>query len=295
MYNLFEREIQNTIVVPSEVTSENYREKLENIFLIKVSGKSEIEDYERVKLFAKRFNELTAGIAFAKTINEIGINQHQAEALLENTQDKTLKAQLRAYIQKLKNPDKLSKDAGMYQDEQLLSVAQLFTDMFYPEGFDVTIAPVDGAEDVVYRGVLDKRWLRVSPNFLKALYGGYTEFTWTMVGQITHLPGGQLPSVESLIPRTGQETPPGLEVEAEEHKEEKDSEEKEEGGTSETDSSAPAEESPSMRDPFRGIVGALRSFERMFLESKQRVEVVVCPLAIYREIPITIASETREI
>lgn len=124
----------------------------------------------------------------------------------------------------------------------------LFTETFNSEGYEVTIIPDQGAEGIVFRGILDRRWLRIEPELIRALYGGFVESRWTMVGHVTYLPGVELPRQEEIINQD--------------------------------------EENPSMRDPYRNLFRASRSFERMFIESKQRIEVIICPLAIYREIPI---------
>ena len=44
-----------------------------------------------------------------------------------------------------------------------------------------------------------------------------------------------------------------------------------------------ADPNPSMRDPYRSMFRAARVFDRMFFEGKERVEVIIYPLAIYRE------------
>ena len=123
--------------------------------------------------------------------------------------------------------------------------------MFNPDGYEITIIPSESRGDLVFRGILDKRWLRVQPNLLKALYGTFAESNWIMVGQPTYLPRGKIPELgESLIGQGSEEV---------------------------------KMEAPSMRDPFRNMFRAARFLENMFLESKQRIEVIVCPLAIYRE------------
>lgn len=71
MYSQLESKIAENIVDPTGVNTENYRELLGNAFLIKVKGKAEIEDYNRIRLFANRFNQLAGKIAFAETINEM--------------------------------------------------------------------------------------------------------------------------------------------------------------------------------------------------------------------------------
>lgn len=281
IYNLFEAEIQNAILVPTEVSSENYREMLEKVFMIKVSGKAEIDDYNRIKALTERFNELVGGIAYAQMVTVLGMGAHQAEALVEHAQGKQ-KSELRKFVQKLKDPKRLAQDAGMFQDEQVLSLTRLFTEMFNPDGFEVTVTASRGSEGVVYRGALNRRWLRLQPDFLKALYGGYTEFDWTMVGQVTYLPGGTLPDIPQIAaPAVNQET--NSQSNADEDGEGVDA-------TLDSANQSPTNETPSMRDPFRTVFGALRGLERTFLESKQRVEVVVFPLAIYREMAIPTTS-----
>jgi hypothetical protein len=245
--------------------------------MIKVKGRAEIEDYNRVKAFAKQFNELAGKLAFAETMNQLGISLYKAEALIATAQGEA-KGNLRKAVQKFKNSEQLAKDKGYYQDEELMSLIELVTQMFYPEGFETTITPTRGIEGIVFRGVIDKQWLRLKPDFLKALYGGYTEFEWTMVGQITYMPGGEAPKIPAImVPNAN-----GAVNETPNLKEEGASEETEEQEAGPAPQQIPTE-LPSMRDPFRMVFGGLTALERMFLESKQRVEVIMHPLAIYRE------------
>lgn len=173
-------------------------------------------------------------------------------------------------------------------------LVDLVTRLFYPEGFEATIRPTKGQEGVVFRGVMEKRWLRLPPDFLKALYGGYTEFEWTMVGQITYLPGGEPIEIPPLLAQTSNsgspanaagnsEPPEGVQDTAESRNSKGLSVGAPEQATEPMPLTQKVGELPSMRDPFRTVFAGLAHVERMFLESKQRVEVLIHPLAIYRE------------
>jgi DNA-binding transcriptional regulator YhcF (GntR family) len=297
MYTQLASELGENILEPSDITSNNYRERLAEAFMVKVKGKAEIEDYNRMKSFADQFNDLAGLLAFAETINQLGMPLYQAEAAVAAAQGKQ-KGDLRKYIQKVKDSEALAKAKGYYQDKELLSLVGLITEMFYPEGFEVVITPT-ASQNVIFRGVIDKQWLRLTPDFLKALYGGYTEFEWTMVGQVTFMPGGEkLPSTAELLASMNI----GTNVAATKEKElEDDLHENLEQQTFKSSQETAADhdeaqaderppvnvELPSMRDPFRAVFGGLRAFERTFLESKARVEVVMHPLAIYRETSFT--------
>lgn len=275
MYSQLETKIAGGILQPSGITSDNYREILGKAFMVKVKGRTEIEDYDRVQAFAKQYNDLVSGAAFAETMTPLGMSLYKLEALAESAQGDQ-KGQLRQAVKKFKNSKQLAKDKGYYQDEEMLSFIELVTQMFYPNGFETTISPTEGIEGIVFRGVIDKQWLRLQPSFLKALYGGYTEFEWTMVGQITYMPGGETLEIPPMIPPNAQAT-----VEQNVNNDETTEEDETEGPAAATPQ-IPTE-LPSMRDPFRTVFGGLTRLERMFLESKQRVEVIMHPLAIYRE------------
>ncbi len=155
---------------------------------------------------------------------------------------------------------------------------RLFIEMFNPRGFDITIAPSNKEEFVVFRGVLDKKWLRVQPDFLRSLYGGSVASKWTMVGQVTYIPREDVSEIDELEEVN--------EVTEEISKAEIDGLEDETQLPGEIDKNEISEETPSMRDPFRNMFHAAREFDRMLLESEKRIEVIVAPLAIYHEIII---------
>lgn len=295
MYAQLESGLKEAILEPSELTTNNYREKLIDAFMVKVIGKAEVEDYDRIKIFAENFNELVSSFAYAETVNALGMNIYQLEALIPHLKGES-KTTARDLVQKLKNPAKLAQSKNYSQDPQLLSLISDFTEMFYPKGFEISVTPVTGTKDIVFRCVVDRSWLRLKPETLKALYGGYTEFNWTLVGQITYMPGSELPEIPQVNTSTISEVAAGLET---------SHEDTQEGEPTESNASSPGENEspknevqqgvtqnfPSMRDPFRNAFGMLRQLERVFLESQQRTEIIVHPLAIYREVTIPVKKD----
>lgn len=95
--------------------------------------------------------------------------------------------------------------------------------------------------------ILDPHWLRVAPDRLRRLYGTRTNLAFTVVGQLTNFPGASV---------------------AEEDLQESDPD-------------------GSMGDALRRMVNATASVESTFLESSQGREIVLRPLAIYRETVIS--------
>lgn len=256
MYNILEEEVRDAIFESPNVTANNFREVLAGAFLVKIKGAAEIEDYGRLNTLMDKFNEIGEAIAYASVVSdeELSRSMEQLQELSKQIPDRNVKAKAKhkvgAYADRRNVAKQRAKETGLHQDEQNLKNLNLFSGLFYPDGFDITITPHESDGSVVYRGVLDKRWLRVQPDLLRALYGGYVESKWSIVGQVTYLPGVALPQQE--------------------HAEEV----------------ANDDANPSMRDPFRNMFRASRTIERMYLESKGRIDIVVCPLAIYQEVTI---------
>ena len=253
MYNLFEERVSGTLLDVQGITGSNYLTALNRAFLVKIKGWAEVEDYNRLNVFMEKFNTIGEAIAYAGLGAEEGLKEaiETLEKNVEEIRDRNTKAKAKSMVGKQTDKKALAKKRaetlGLHQDEQALKNLNMFSEFFYPQGFDITLVPKSDSDAVAYRGVLDKRWLRIQPDLLRALYGGYVESEWTMVGQITYLPGVDLPKTETAI------------------------------------TSSEPEESPSMRDPYRNMFRSARVIERMFLESKGRAEVVVCPIAIYKE------------
>ncbi len=254
MYNSLEFKLKKSILEVSEIPPDDYIKTLSKAFMIKVRGTAEIEDYSRANVFMEKVNSLGEAVAYSITQSEEvknKINELEEQAKVATAPERS---QLRDQIKKISDPKLLSKQMGLHQDEKLLGHLKQFVEIFHPEGFEITIKPDQRCENIVFRGIVDKKWLRIKPELLRALYSGLVNMQWTMVGQITFLPfkGFKLEEPEMNL-----NTPNTLE-----------------------------KNSPSLRDPFRSIFQGMRSFDSMFLESQQRVEILICPLAIYREVSL---------
>lgn len=245
LYNRLEKEIEGLLVDPNNINKENYLQKLEDTFLIKVKGKAEINDYARLSDYMSKFNEIAEAIAYAGLTEDL----KEIEGKIESVTDRNEKAKLKQQLKQRVNPKKIAKDMGLSQDQKLLDNLKMFTDFFYPDGYEIIITPKNQT-DIVYRGVLDKAFLRKEPEYLRTHYGGLVESEWIMVGEITFIPTENDNEDDD---RTEQ-----IELEQD-------------------------EQNPSMRDPFRNVFAAARTFENMFFISKSRIEIIISPLAIYRE------------
>lgn len=254
MYNSLEFKLGKSILEVSEIPPDDYIETLSKAFMIKVCGTAEVEDYSRANVFMEKVNSFAEAVAYFISQSEQlknKINELEKQAKIATASERS---QLKDQIKKISDPKLLSKEMGLHQDEKSLNHLKQFVENFHPGGFEITIKPDQRCENIVFRGIVDKKWLRVKPELLRALYSGLVKMQWTMVGQITFLP---LKGFKLEEPEVNLNTPNTLE-----------------------------NHSPSLRDPFRGIFQAMRSFDSMFLESHQRVEILVCPLAIYREVSL---------
>jgi hypothetical protein len=250
MYDRLESKLGEGILDVSQSTSLEDHATIFASPLIRVRGRAEIEDYAQMAVFMDKFNSIGEAIAYAGTLSdEIKQGVENLRKDIQEIKDRNQRAKAQQALKKQLDPKHLAKEKGLHQDEKHLANLKMFAELFYPGGFDVTINMEHNGRNYGFRGVVDRRWLRVRPEMIRALYGNYTASDWTIVGQVTHIPGA--------IPPEPDETPLATEHDA--------------------------DQNPSMRDPFRGMFRATRLFERMFLESKSRTDLIISPLAIYRE------------
>jgi hypothetical protein len=203
----------------------------------------------------------------------------------------------------MQNPDEFIKAAattmGLQLDPKFLSYIAMWLDLFYPNGFEITILPHPETERVVFRSVLNKRFLRLQPDYLRSIYGGFVNANWVLVGQVTYLPGTKTPEMETT-PLQKEAAP--ISTDAKPDSVPTDSstsitpvitespmlpiENEAKGDALASVTNTPSETSP-MRDPFRALFKQAINLERLFFESKFRVEVLLRPLAIYQEITVS--------
>lgn len=254
MYNQLEERISGAIVEASSATRDNYYEQLVDAFAIKVVGTAEIEDFQRTKEITDQFNSLGAAMHYITTFNseEARARERQIEELehrIEMSKDKNARSRAEKALeialqglQQSQRDEALARGLGF--NREYLQYLSSLVDTFYPERFDVTIVPSHSTGGIAFRGVLDKKWLRVHPNFLRSLYSGKA-LNWTMIGQITRFPNPM-----------------------------------EKGDTVE-ESHETIEQ--SLRDAYLTMTRQVYEIEKTFTVSKISTELIVSPLAIYRE------------
>lgn len=218
MYNLLENKISDIIFDVNAQDSVSLND-LMNKTIIKVKGKTSIQDYNRLKLYMDKFNDLGKIIAYANYTSHT-----KAE-------------------QKTTNVNDLAKKLGLVQDKTLLSNIKTMTEFFNDDGYDILIS-TDRSKDVLYRGIVNKEYLRVKADMLRALYGDEPPMEWTMVGQVTYIPQKQM---------------------------------------GESDSVETTKEETSISDSYQNMFKSYREVEKVFFEGKEKMRVHIAPIAIYTE------------
>jgi hypothetical protein len=265
MYNRLEQELNSSVLDASTIDWASHSEEISANPIVKITGRAEIEDYDRYEVYAEHFNQIAETIAYAQLS---GKDTHKDQVLRlaeqianepNNGKRKTLEDQLR----RLTDAKPKARELGLLQDPKLLENLKFFARLFRPSAYEVIITPHE-KPIMHYRGVLNKDWLRYSPELITAMCGGQSEFAWTMVGTVTHLPRTFVdPSAqETAVPKDERPAPRTPEEQ---------------------------EDDPMMLDAFRNMFRHERKFERMFLESDISVDIVLLPLAIYREFDLPLA------
>jgi len=244
MYNRLEESLRNDITNASDIDTSEIEAVLTQSVMVKVVGSAEIEDYKAIQEYIDNFNHIAEIIAYAGKASDQEFKAKVAQ-LSQNIAQGHNRKQFQEELDRLQNSILLAYQAGLAQDGKMLAGIKDMIELFKPDGYDVVIATQSNST-VRYRGVLNREWLRINPQLLVSLYGGTSPLEWTLVGTVTHITSENAPLAPNELP----EIDPG---------------------------------NPQLLDHFRGMFRSSRVFERMFLESNTALEIVVSPLAIYRE------------
>lgn len=246
MYNKLEAHLSNSMLsFPTDNIEFDLGELISRRTIIKASGSAEFEDFEKLKEYMLRFNDLGHVLTYASRVND---EEHKKKIFnlvreletAEGQQKKNLLTQWKRLISTVNEAATL----GLLQDPHFLENFALFADVVIPQGYAITIAP-NKDDYLIFRALLDRTQLRLAPQMLSSLYGGQSEAEWTLVGFVTHVQG-------AFNKRNKRQL-------------------------------AADPNNPMMLDAYRNMFREARFFERMFLESDTGREIVVSPLAIYRE------------
>jgi len=224
-------------------------ERVDSITLgdyIRVSGKAEIDDTERLLRFAQRLNVLHSYISMADDLEEMQKeiwniqNKIDFEVLPKREVDK-----LEKKLQSLKPPGqfRLSHKGIPDLTSEMITV---WLELLYQGIFEIKIVP-DFNKAIVFRSIIDRDYLRENPSLTYAKHSTRTQANWTLVGQVT--------AIYSLKNSA--------------------SDEEAEGTAKEPDK--------NLRDNFEDIFAAMKPMEENLLVSASRTSVVMTPLAIYQE------------
>jgi hypothetical protein len=233
--------------------------------IVKVNGVAQVWDFKRLKDFFEKFNEVGTALSYITNLNpaQKGVLEAlktQIETSIKALRNSNRRAELAeqqnrlAEVNKLLDPIEVAKTKNMYVDPDYLRRIGFLTDMFYSDNIEVVIIPHNGNEKLIFRCIADRQWFRVTPEMLRALYAGHNALNWTMVGQVTHMPVLNVPSQDNattIVPENNS-TP------------------------------------NAMRDAYRNLVKGYYAMESTFSDNESIVEIVIHPLAIYRESTITL-------
>lgn len=253
MYNLLEHALKDLLVDVSFIKQEELSETLNAAFMIKVTGKASIVDHQRVNELLEEFNHIGLALAILPNINQLIPLFSEIKELEKKIDRASGKSQTDLKIQ-LDNKNQELVDfaatKNLQQDERMLESLTYLTRKFYKDGYEVLIKPEDG-KPFLFRAVIKRDSLRVSPDILRSLYGGVEASNWTLVGHVTIVP------------------------EAKTNNDDNESDD--------ISPNADQDDLGRLRKAYLGMATAADSVEKTFYHQIHPLEITVWPLAIYRQ------------
>jgi hypothetical protein len=257
-YDRLEDTLSSALAHPSPLHHDTVRSQLEPGRLVRVSGAAFLEDYDMLGAIFEQWPEIADALVAAHVFQEYGFSgerelqrlRAEIKKLLSKTDDpsrtKTLKSQLRSLPSDFDDVfEQTAQDMGMHEQQEWIEQhLGLFNDLFHGDSSSVSLTR-EGDEGVAFNAPFDDAYLRTDKGRLRQLYNGTRLGEWTLAGQVTAIPSRY-------------ENPGVQEIEA--------------GGGSE-----------HMRDNFRGMIGPVQEIYDSVYESEAVAEVVLRPLALYRE------------
>ncbi len=275
MYNQLETKLQDAIIEPNDLSTENYQDVLNQGSIVKIQGRADIEDFIWIKEIMRDYSSIQYGLQFITQYKELA-NQDvfKKRASLKQSLQSSKKGRDKkdrnaiARIEKQLEEIQADLDDRLGLEESFIEYIErieYLVDKFYPDNLDILVTQKEGDDGIVFRGILDRKWLRVEPHFLRALYGWSIESNVTLLGQLTFLPG------RSVTEKTDLKHPQLGEME-----------------------SNLEQESSGLRSGLRSMFIALGDLNDKFYknEDKNIVEIIVKPLAIYQETRLSLKDKS---
>ncbi|MCH5209804.1 MAG: hypothetical protein J1F01_02465 [Oscillospiraceae bacterium] len=162
MYNKLEERLQKCIRDLSDVEDISL-EDFRNDFIVKIQGRAIIHDYSRLRDYTENFNKLGEAVAYS--------------ILMSNTNTDISKNGVTRY----------AKEHALHVDERILENAKLMIDNFHNQSYEINICSKNNPR-LLYKGTINRNWLRMIPTNIRELYSDTPMMDWTMVGRITSIP-----------------------------------------------------------------------------------------------------------
>lgn len=176
IYNKLEEILKDNIYIPKDINKDNYKEKLQDKFIIKIKGKVKIHNYNRMKMYLKEFNNIGEIVAYSIYSSNTDSSEENKRGKQKYEDNKQIK--------------EIIKEKGLKQDQKTLDGLNKMIELFNDDGFELIIQGDN--QEIIYRVVLDTAYLRLNTDMLRILYTQNPINEWTIVGQITYLPNIQM-------------------------------------------------------------------------------------------------------
>lgn len=176
IYNKLEEILKDNIYIPKDINKDNYKEKLQDKFIIKIKGKVKIHNYNRMKMYLKEFNNIGEIVAYSIYSSNTDSSEENKSGKQKYEDNKQIK--------------EIIKEKGLKQDQKTLDGLNKMIELFNDDGFELIIQGDN--QEIIYRVVLDTAYLRLNTDMLRILYTQNPINEWTIVGQITYLPNIQM-------------------------------------------------------------------------------------------------------
>lgn len=251
---------------------------------IRVAGIAEIDDSERMMTFAGNYNKFFASVLMAPHASELqekiwDLQDQAAEEVSKKGQERILREMYKF------SPEAFIRKGKFGIPDLTVDLLKLYYQHIYENVFEIKII---NDFDIVFRMILDKKYLRERPELIYAKYGSRTQVSWTSIAQVTDIlapdqVGGQADMQEAVMDYLNNQ---GIDIAFDQTEY---SEQEQDDGDAAIDSynSKRSEEVSrgvsGMRDAIENVFGSVHEFEKHARVSHHRSTVVGTPLAIFHE------------
>ena len=256
MYSQLERKLEAAVENPSALDQNTCSDQLADVDLIQVTGETSVADFEFMNRILENWSAIADAIVEGQVQDSKGERQAKREAFrqeLEDASNRDDEARIEKMLESIPSDDELreqvKRDLGLHETaEWNENHLRLILNLWYGNNFEAVIERPDD-DGVAFRGVLKREGLRQKKSIQRLSNAGrLLRDEWSMVGLVQRVP--------DYAP------------------------DPDETGNGEPSSG----EDALLRDNFRDMFQSLDQINEMIYMSGKRREVLVRPLAIYRNL-----------